>query len=52
MVGKMPKGDSMAYKARKTEMTGDSGRWITREESKRGSKKLRRRNDKKACEDR
>ena len=42
----------MANKATKTEMNGTmGGRYMTREEAKSGSKKARRRNDKKAiCE--
>jgi hypothetical protein len=33
----------MALKAKKTEMQGDTSRWVTREEAKKGSKKVRRR---------
>jgi hypothetical protein len=33
----------MALKAKKTEMKGATSRWMTREEAKKGSKKVRRR---------
>lgn len=38
----------MAYKNVKTEMKGDRARWVTRYEAKKGSKKARRANDKRA----
>lgn len=41
----------MAYANIKTEMKGDTSRWMTRNEAKAASKKIRRAHDKKAVKE-
>ena len=41
----------MAYQKVKAEMKGDTSRWCKRAEAKKGSKKARRTNDKKAVKE-